>query len=49
MKLATSNPVALLIEQPAGWPAQFDVWLLLKPKFPTMVSALLFASKASSR
>src|SRR6476661_7721908 len=39
MKLATSNPVALLTEQPAPWPAQFDVMLLLNAKFPTIVSA----------
>ncbi len=32
MKLATSKPVALLTVQPAGWPAQFDVMLLLKLK-----------------
>ena len=40
MKLATSNPVALFTVHPAGWPAQFDVMLLLKLKLPTIVSAL---------
>ncbi len=40
MKLATSKPVAPLTEQPAGWPAQFDVMLLLKLKTPVIVSAI---------
>ena len=40
MKLATSKPVALLTVQPAGWPAQFDVMLLLKLKTPVIESAL---------
>src|SRR5262249_42035872 len=40
MKLATSKPVALFTEHPAGCPAQFDVMLLLKLKTPVMVSAL---------
>src|SRR5262249_7705626 len=39
-KLATSKPVALFTEQPAGWPAQFDVMLLLKAKTPVIESAL---------
>jgi len=39
MKLATSNPVLLLTVQPAAWPAQLDVMLLLKLKLPTIVSA----------
>ena len=38
-KLATSKPVAELTVQPEVTPAQFDVGLLLKPKFPTIVSA----------
>ena len=40
MKLATSKPVVLLTVQPAGWPAQFEVMLLLKSKMPVIVSAL---------
>ena len=34
MRLATSKPVELFTVQPAGWPAQFDVMLLLKLKTP---------------
>ena len=49
MKLATSNPVALLTVQPAGCPAQFDVMLLLKLKLPTMVSALRISRERSVR
>src|SRR4051812_12161319 len=49
MKLATSNPVPLLTEQPAGWPAQFDVMLLLKLKFPTIVSAFRISRDLSVR
>ena len=49
MKLATSKPVALLTVQPAGWPAQFDVMLLLKLKLPTMVSALRISRDRSVR
>src|SRR5262245_36487539 len=40
MKLATSKPVLLLTVHHAGWPAQFDVMLLLKLNCPTIVSAL---------
>src|SRR5262245_53291624 len=39
MKLATSKPVEPLTVQPAAWPAQFDVMLLLKLKTPVIVSA----------
>ena len=49
MKLATSKPVALLTVQPAGWPAQFDVRLLLKLKLPTMVSAFRISRERSVR
>ena len=49
MKLATSKPVALLIVQPAGRPAQFDVMLLLKLKLPTIVSAFRISRDRSVR
>ena len=49
MKLATSKPVLLFTVQPAGWPAQFDVMLLLKLKLPTIVSALRISRDRSVR
>ena len=49
MKLATSNPVALLTAQPAVWPAQFEVMLLLKLKTPVIVSALRISRDRSVR
>ena len=47
MKLATSKPVAVLMVQPLARPAQFDVWLLLNPKLPTMVSAFRISRERS--
>ncbi len=38
-KLATSKPVFAWMVQPLARPAQFDVWLLLNAKLPTMLSA----------
>ena len=49
MKLATSKPVEPLTEQPAGWPAQFDVMLLLKLKTPVIVSGLRISRERSVR
>ena len=48
-KLATSKPVLASSVQVLGWPAQFEVWLLLNWNCPTMLSAFRISRDRSVR